>query len=176
MNAGPGLMFGVLPQIFEDFGNSIVTTVFGAVFFLLVFFAAITSAISLMEAVVSTISDQLKINRKLSTFIASACAILISFLPSLGYSALSNVKIIGLDILDFMDFITNAVLMPVGALLTCIIVGYFLTPKAIIDEVRKSSPFKPAKLYTIVIRYFGPAIVIAVLISSILNTFKIITL
>lgn len=176
MNAGPGLMFGVLPQIFEGFGSSTVTTIFGAVFFLLVFFAAITSAISLMEAVVSTISDQLKINRKLSTFIASACAILISFLPSLGYSALSNVKIIGLDILDFMDFITNAVLMPIGALLTCIIVGYFLTPKTIIDEVRISSPFKPAKLYTIVIRYFGPAIVIAVLVSSVLNTFGIIKL
>lgn len=176
MKAGPGLMFGVLPQVFESFGNATATSIFGAVFFLLVFFAAITSSISLMEAVVSTISDQLKINRKIATVIACACALVLSLFPSLGYSALSSVRILGLEILDFMDFISNSLLMPFGALMTCIIVGYFITPKAIVDEIRLSSTFKYEKLYSAVIKFFGPAIVIAVLVSSVLNTFGVISL
>ena len=176
MTDGAGLMFGVFPQIFEGFGSSAVITLFGAVFFLLVFFAAITSSISLMEAVVSTISDQFKLKRKAATLISSGCAIVISIFPSLGYSALSKVSILGLDILDFLDFIANSLLMPIGALLTCIIIGYFVKPKYVIDEIRKSSPFKHDRLYTIVIKFFGPAIIIAVLISSVLNTFDIIVL
>lgn len=129
-----------------------------------------------MEAVVSTISDQLKINRKISTVIACACALVLSLFPSLGYSALSSVRILGLEILDFMDFISNSLLMPFGALMTCIIVGYFITPKAIVDEIRLSSTFKYEKLYSAVIKFFGPAIVIAVLVSSLLNTFGVISL
>ena len=173
LNQGPSLMFITLPQVFASmpFGR-----VIGAVFFLLVLFAALTSSISIMEALVSTLCDRFKLNRKIACLIICACAIVIGVAPSLGFGLWSNVKIIGLGILDFMDFITNSVLMPVVALLTCLFVGYVTGVKTVIDEVELSSKFRRKKMYVIVVKYVAPIFILAILISSVLNTFGIITL
>ena len=93
---------------------------------------------------------------------------------SLGYSAWANVKITGMQSLDFFDFTSNSILMPISAFATCLFVGYFLKPKAIIDEVELSGPFKSRKMFTVVIRYIAPVCILAILISSILGAFGII--
>ena len=171
LNAGPGLMFVTLPKVFEKMGMS---TVIGSAFFALVLFAALTSSISLMEAVVSTFCENLKLTRKKAALLAMVLAVLIGIPSSLGFGAWSGFKILGFDILDFMDFITNAVLMPVGALLTCLFVGYVIKVNVVTDEVKKSSPFKREKMYRVIIKYIAPICILAILISSVLNAFGII--
>ncbi|MBQ2615021.1 MAG: sodium-dependent transporter [Clostridia bacterium] len=168
--SGPGLMFITLPQVFATmpFGR-----VIGVIFFLLVLFAALTSSISIMEALVSTLCDQFNLSRKKSSTIIFLWGLLIGALPSLGYSVLSHIRIMGMDILDTMDFITNSVLMPLGALLTAVFVGYFLGTKEIADEVELSSKFRRKKLYILMIKYIAPIFILGILISSILGAFGI---
>lgn len=171
LNKGPGLMFVTLPKVFEsmNFGNFM-----GGVFFLLVFFAALSSSISLMEAVVSTVCDQFKWNRKKGVLIVAAIAILLGIPSSLGQGVWSSVTIFGFNFLDFFDFMTNSVLMPVGAFFTCIFVGHILGTKIITAEVKLSSPFKREKLFIVMIKYIAPICIFAILISSILEGMGII--
>ena len=114
LNAGPGLMFIMLPKVFGamKFGSAV-----GALFFLLVLFAALTSAISLMETIVSIIQDQFHWNRRLTCIIVMLAAIAVGIPSSLGFGAWGNVKPLGMSILDFFDFLSNSVLMPIVAFL-----------------------------------------------------------
>lgn len=173
LNKGPGLMFQTLPKVFA---NMPLSNVIGGAFFFLVLAAAITSSMSIMETIVSCICDHFKMGRKKAVLIVGILSWLVSFLPSLGYSVLSGVSILGFDILDFMDFITNAVLMPICSLLICLFVTYGIGVKAIEDEVTLKGDFKRKKLFEIMIKYIAPIFVCAILISSILESLGVITL
>ncbi len=170
LNKGPGLMFVTLPKVFDSmpFGG-----VVGAAFFLLVFFAALTSAISLMESVVSTLGDKWKLRRGPATAIVAGGALLLGIPSSLGNGAWSSFTILGMDFLTFFDFITNAVLMPLGALLTCLFIGYVVGVKTISDEVKISSQFRREAMYNVMIKYIAPVCIVAILISSVLEAFGI---
>ncbi len=170
LGKGPSLMFVALPKVFDTmFGGHII----GALFFTLVLFAALTSSISLMETIVSIVCDKLKWNRKLACLVVFIGVILLGLPSTLGYSIWAEVKIIGLQFLDFFDFISNSVLMPMVALLTCIFVGYVIKPKTLIDEVELTAPFKRKGLFTAIIKYFAPICIILILISSVLDVFGI---
>jgi NSS family neurotransmitter:Na+ symporter len=171
LNKGPGLMFVTLPKVFETMGFG---SVMGGAFFLLVLFAALTSSISLMEAVVATVCDQFKWERKKGVLIVAVLTVLIGIPSSLGQGVWSEVLIFGFNFLDFFDFITNSILMPVGAFFTCILVGHVLETKIITDEVKLSSPFKREKLFIIMIKYLAPLCIVAILISSILEALGVI--
>ncbi len=172
---GPGLMFQALPAVFNKMpGGNII----GFVFFLLVLLAALTSSISLMETVVSTFQDKFKWKRNISCIVVLAICIILGIPSSLGPgipgAALESITIIGMQFLDFFDFISNYVLMPIAALLTCILVAYIIKPKAITDEVELSGKFKSKALFNVIIKYVAPICLIIILISSVLNTFGII--
>ena len=167
---GPSLMFISLPQVFADMG--MVGTVVGAGFFLLVLFAALTSSISLMETVVSIFCDKFKIERKLSCLTVYLISIVLGLVSCFGYGMWANVKPMGLQFLDFFDFITNSLIMPVVALLTCIVVGYVVKPKAIEDEVEVSGEFKFKILFRVVIKYIAPVCLILILVSSIIGVYS----
>lgn len=175
INAGPGLMFVTLPKVFDSmpFG-----TVVGALFFVLVLFAALTSSISLMETIVSIVQDRLHWNRKLSTVIITLFTLAVALPSSLGFGRWSDIQPLGMSFLDFFDFISNSVLMPIVAVLTCVFVGFVIKPQAIIDEVEASDngAFKSKKMFTVMIKWIAPIFLIAILISSILNAFGIITM
>jgi len=173
VGAGPSLMFVTLPKVFEHMAGG---QVIGALFFVLVLLAALTSSISLAETVVSVIADKLKIDRKLICLIVLVGCIVIGLPSALGYGLLGGVKIIGMQFLDFFDFTTNSILMPVVAILTCIFIGFILKPKAIIDEVEETAPFKAKKLFTVVIKYIAPVCLLAILVSSVLSAFGVITI
>lgn len=173
LNKGPGLMFQTLPKVFA---NMPLSNVIGGAFFFLVLAAAITSSMSIMETIVSCICDHFKMGRKKAVLIVGVLSWLVSFLPSLGYSVLSGVSILGFDILDFMDFITNAVLMPICSLLICLFVTYGIGVKAIEDEVTLKGDFKRKKLFEVMIKYIAPIFVCAILISSVLESLGVITL
>ncbi len=170
LGKGPSLMFVTLPKVFETmWGGHFV----GVLFFLLVLFAALTSSISLMETVVSIVCDKCKIGRKLSCLVVFIGSVVLGLLSIFGYSIWSHITIIGLQFLDFFDFISNSVLMPVVAFLTCIFVGYVIKPQAVIDEVELSSEFKRKKIFVFVIKYMAPICIVLILVSSVLDAFGI---
>ena len=172
LGKGPGLMFVTLPQVFATMpGGGIV----GAIFFVLVFFAALTSSISLMEAIVSIIQDRLKIKRTPAILIFLAIALVLGIPSSLGNGMWSQIKIMGMDFLTFFDFISNSVIMPVVGLLTCIFVGYVIKPSAIIEEVELTGKFKSKQLFTVVIKYIAPICIVLILGFSILEAFGVIS-
>lgn len=168
LSEGPGLMFVTLPKVFASMPGG---TIIGALFFLLVLFAALTSSISLMETVVSIIKDKFGWDRKLVCGIVLLFSIILGIPSSLGNGVWANVKILDMDILSFFDFISNSVLMPIVALLICYFIGYVIKPKTIIDEVESSGKFKRKKLFTVVIKYIAPVCIILILITSLLQAF-----
>lgn len=173
LESGPKLMFITLPKVFVSmkFGE-----VIGGVFFILVFFAALTSAVSIMETIVSAVKEKTGLNRIKVCIIVALFTIVLAMPSTLGNGLWSDFKIIGLSILDFFDFVSNSVIMPIVALLTCIFVGYVLKTDVIAEEVSQSEKFNSRKLYDIVIKFVAPAGLVLILISSILNTFGVLTL
>lgn len=170
LGQGPGLMFVTLPKIFDAMpGGGFI----GAVFFFMVLLAALTSSISLMETVVSIFMDKFKLNRKISCLIVLGLSVLLGVPSALGYSAWDGVRILNMQILDFFDFASNSVLMPVIALITCIFVGYVLRKGTLEEELEIGGKFKSKKLYGIVIRYVGPIFIVSILVSSVLGAIGI---
>jgi len=173
LGQGPGLMFVTLPKVFETMPGG---TVIGAAFFIMVFFAAITSSISLMETVVSIFMDKFKIGRRASCLIVLGISLLLGIPSSLGYSLWAEFEILGMQVLDFFDFASNSILMPIIALFTCIFVSFIIKPKTVIDEVSLSGKFKWQGLFSVVIRYVAPVCILAILISAILSASGFITI
>lgn len=171
LSKGAGLMFITLPKVFNSMTGG---TIVGVLFFVMVFFAALTSSISLMETVVSIISDKTKLGRKVVCAIVFAGSVILGIPSSLGHGPLSFVKIINLGILDFFDFVSNSVIMPIVALLTCIFVGYVIKPKAIIEEIELTGKFTSKKMFTIIIKYVAPIFIVGILIFSVLEGLGII--
>lgn len=163
--AGPSLMFITLPSVFNNMGN--VATIIGFLFFLLVLFAALTSAISLVETCVSIIQDGAGFSRMKSFVIVMAVVIVAGIFINLGYNHLSFVQPLGegSSILDSFDFISNSVLMPIVALLTCVFVGWIIKPETLIEEVKVSGAFKLEKAWVIMIKYVAPVLVTVILIA-----------
>ena len=171
LGQGPGLMFSTLPKIFDTMPGG---AVLGTAFFIMVFFAALTSAISLMETVVSIFMDKLKWNRRPCCLLALAISLLLGLPSSLGYSAWSEVKVLGMQLLDLFDFVSNSVLMPIVAFCTCLFVGFFLSPRAIEEEIELSGRFRGKRLFSVMIRYIAPLCILLILLSSVLNAFGVI--
>ena len=169
LKAGPSLMFITIPKVFASMGFG---TGIGIFFFLLVLFAAITSSIALTESAVSTFQDELHWSRKKSTIILSIIMIGLGTLSCLGYGPLSNITIIGMQFLDFFDFLTNSVMMPIAAIAICIFVSRVVGLKKIEEEITQDgNPFKRKKIFNFMIQYLCPIFAFIILLSSIANAF-----
>lgn len=166
LKAGPTLMFITLPNVFHSMRGG---AVFGFVFFLLVFFAALTSAISLMETIVSIISDKFGFSRRRICVGVMLASFVLAVPSSLGFGALSGVTIFGYSILDFFDFISNNIMMPIVALLTAVLVGFIVKPGYVSDEVERSGAFKSKGMFRLVIQYVVPVCMAVILISSLVG-------
>lgn len=164
LNKGPSLMFITLPNVFESMsGGSII----GIIFFVLVLLAALTSSISLMETIVSILCEKTGFKRIPVCLAVAAVSFALGLLSVFGYSIWSGFLLFGKQLLDFFDFLSNNILMPMVAFFTCILVGYVVGTKFIEDEVKINSPFKAQKVYRIMIKYVSPLIMIAIFLSSI---------
>lgn len=169
LQAGPSLMFITIPKVFDSMG---LGTGVGILFFVLVLFAAMTSSIALTESAVSTFEDELGWRRKKATVIVGIIMIALGTLSSLGYGPLANVTLIGMQFLDFFDFLTNSVMMPLAALATCLLVSRVVGTQKIEDEVTdEGKPFRRKKIFQFMIKYLCPIFAIIILISSIANAF-----
>lgn len=172
LGKGPSLMFITLPKVFD---NMKFGTVIGAVFFLLVLFAALTSSISLTETLVSIVHDKFGWNRKKSCVIILVFLCIVGIPVSLGFGIWDFIAPMGMSLLDFCDFISNSVMMPIVAFLTCIFVGYIIKPKAIIEEAELNGTFKVKKFYTIMVKYIAPVCLIAILIFAVMEAMGMIS-
>lgn len=169
LQAGPALMFITLPKVFANMGFG---TAAGILFFLLVLFAAVTSSIALTESAVSTFEDELGWNRKKATLVLAVIMVSLGSLSCLGYGPLANVTIIGMQFLDFFDFLTNSVMMPIAAIATCLLVSKVVGTKSIEEEVMHGeSAFRRKKIFNVMIRYLCPIFATIILISSVANAF-----
>ena len=169
LQAGPSLMFITIPKVFASMG---LGTLVGILFFLLVLCAAVTSSIALTESAVSTFQDELKWGRKKSTVVVGIIMVVLGTLSSLGYGPLGFVKIIGMQFLDFFDFLTNSVMMPIAAIATCLLVSRVIGVKQIEQEVLAGeAKFRRKKIFNFMIRYLCPIFAAIILVSSVANAF-----
>ena len=167
--AGPSLMFISLPQVFSAmgaFGN-----VIGALFFLLVIFAALTSCISIMEAVASVIIDRFGKSRHVAVIISTVAAMVIGLLVCLGYNkiffSVSFASVSGGQLLDILDWFTNNFLMPIVAIFTCIVAGYVLGTDKVLEEVQiNGEKFPRKKIYVVMTKYVSPILLLIILLNS----------
>jgi len=171
LGKGPSLMFITLPKVFASMGMG---TFAGILFFLLVLLAALTSSIALAESAVSTFEDELGWNRKKSTLLMAVIMIVLGTLSSLGFGPLSFIHLFGMDFLDFFDFLTNSVMMPIAAIAICLLILKNVTIEKMIAEVESTSKFKRKKIYVFILKYLAIPFVAIILISSILDVFGII--
>ena len=169
--AGPSLMFITLPSVFADMGGA--ATIIGFLFFLLVLFAALTSAISLAETCTSIIQDGTGWSRKKALGVVVAVVVAAGIFINLGYNHLIFIEPLGpgTQLLDFFDFISNSVLMPIVALLTCVFVGWIIKPKELVDEIRQSSPFKLERAWVVMIKYVAPVLTVVILVAYVAAQF-----
>ncbi|MCE4950734.1 sodium-dependent transporter [Staphylococcus hominis] len=157
---GPGLLFKVLPLVFNQMGFGIV---FYLIFLILFLFAALTSSISLLELNVSNFTKNDNTKRKAISFIASILVFVISIPATLSFSSLSGIKFGAGTIFDNMDFIVSNILMPLGALGTTLVVGQLLDKQALKESFGKDK-FKLFIPWYILIKYIMPVIIILVFI------------
>ena len=174
LKAGPSLMFITMPKIFACMGFG---RIIGFLFFALVLFAAVTSAIALTESAVSTFSDEFKWSRRNGTLLMAVIMVGLGTLSSLGNGPLSNVTILGMQFLDFFDFITNSVMMPIAAMATCLLVSRYMGIDELGMEVEQEGhPFRRKKTFTVMIKFLCPLFVLIILVSAILNVLGIISM
>jgi len=169
MGSGPSLMFVALPKVFAAMGP--IGNVIGCLFFAMVLFAAMTSAISILEAVVSSFMDKFHISRKKAVAVETGIALVVAIIVCLGYNKLFfNITLPNgseAQILDVLDYISNNILMPIVAIGTCILIGWILKPKTVIDEVEKTgSKFGRKGLYIVMIRVIAPLLLLVLLLKS----------
>ena len=169
-SSGPGLMFISLPKVFSAMGS--IGNVVGAIFFAMVLFAAVTSSISIMEAIVSSFMDEFHISRNKAAAIETVIAGVVGIIVCLGYNLLYfNVTLpngASAQILDVMDYLSNNAFMPVVSISTCILIGWVLGPKSITDEIEKNGVVMRRKtLYNVMIRFIAPILLILLFLKSI---------
>ena len=174
LKAGPSLMFITMPKIFASMG---VGAPVGIIFFVLVLFAALTSALSLLESGVSTFEDELHWSRKKATLLMGLIMLLLGTLSALGYGPLSAVTVIGMQFLDFFDFLTNSVMMPVAAMATCLLIVRVIGIDRMAEEVRENgAPFRRKVIFDFMIKYLCPFFVAIILFSSVASVFGLISM
>ncbi len=169
MSAGPGLMFITLPKVFNSLGS--FGNIIGLIFFVMVLFAALTSSVSILEAITASMMDKFKWSRKKSAVIMSVVTFVISVIVCMGYNVLYfDAKLpngsVG-QILDILDYLSNNMLMPIVGLLTCILIGWIVKPKTVIDEItRNGEGFLRRTLYVVMIKYIAPLLLLVILLTG----------
>ena len=167
--SGPSLMFVSLPKVFAEMGG--VGRFVGCLFFAMVLFAALTSSISIMEAIVSSLMDKFNWSRTKAVVVEFAIAVAGGLAVCFGYNiwyfdyTLPN-GAVG-QILDIMDYVSNNILMPIVSIGTCILIGWILKPQTIVDEARKNGEkFGREKLYKVMIKFITPVLLLVLLLKA----------
>ena len=161
-NAGPKLIFEILPTIFQQMPGG---TIWATLFFLLLFFASITSTISLSEIPITFMIDEYKISRGKAIAITAVLMTIIAVLSALSFSTLSDVKLLGRNLFDFLDFVGPNFFMLLGGLVTAIYVGWVLKKDVIHEQLtnggmHRSRFVQPYIIFSL--RYIAPVAIVII--------------
>ena len=169
LQAGPSLMFITIPKVFAGIKMG---SFIGILFFFLVLCAAVTSSIALTESAVSTFQDELGWGRKKSAAVITLIMLVLGTLSCMGYGPLASVEILGMQMLDFFDFLTNSVMMPIAAIATCLLVSRKMGVEKIEEEMTlENGKFKRKRIFNFMIKYLCPIFAAIILVSSVANAF-----
>ncbi len=169
LQAGPSLMFITIPKVFAGIKMG---SFIGILFFFLVLCAAVTSSIALTESAVSTFQDELGWGRKKSAAVITLIMLVLGTLSCMGYGPLASVEILGMQMLDFFDFLTNSVMMPIAAIATCLLVSRKMGVEKIEEEMTiENGKFKRKHIFNFMIKYLCPIFAAIILVSSVANAF-----
>ena len=166
LTAGPGLVFETLPEVFTSlpFGD-----VIGAVFFILVFFAALSSAISMMEVNVANLIQRFGMKRRNAVLLMAAVLFLLGLPSAFGYSVWADIRPFGMAVLDFMDYMGNSIITPLVALISCIFIGWIAGPRVLSEEIEQSGEFKRRRSFEFIVKWIAPVFITAVFIGTFLG-------
>lgn len=169
MDKGPGLVFVSLPKVFSEMGT--MGKFIGLAFFIVLSFAAVTSSVSVMEAIVSSIMDKFGLSRKKSSLIVTVYTLITAVIVCMGYNVLYFEITLPngttAQILDIFDYISNYCMMPLVAFLTSVLIGWVVKPKFVIDEVTQGKyKFGRKTLYIIMIKFVAPIMLLMLLLQS----------
>ena len=163
LQAGPSLMFITLPKVFQAMpaGQFI-----GDAFFVLVALAAMTSSISLMETVTAVVMEKFSMGRKKAACVVFVFTVLLGLVSVFGFNIWADVTVFGMDFLTFFDTVTNNIMMPILALLTCVLIGYVVGTSYIEEEAeREGQKFHSKLLFKVMIKFICPVCMVIILIT-----------
>ncbi len=166
LTAGPGLIFETLPEVFAALP---LGDVIGAVFFVLVFFAALSSAISMMEVNVANLIQHFGLKRRGAVAVMAGILFILGLPSVLGYSVWSGFRPFGMAVLDFMDYVGNSVITPLVALVSCIFIGWIVGPRVLSKEIEESGTFKRRRSFEFIVKWIAPIFITAVFIGTLLG-------
>ena len=161
-DSGAGLVFITLPKIFAQMPYG---SLFALLFFILLLFAALTSAISLAEVQTAAYIENFNISRKKAAILVFIIIAILALPVSLSFGLLSNVKIFSKSFFDLFDFITSNIFMPLNSIIICIIFGWFV-------KIKKVLIFKNEyiyKLFSALVKYIVPLVLTALMICGLVK-------
>ncbi len=160
---GPALMFIQLTNVFNTLPGGRIIAI---IFFVLVFFAAVTSSVSLVESIVAVLCEDGRMKRVTACIIVFGVILVLGTLSSLGNGALSNVTLFGKDILSAFDFLANNILMPIVAIITCVIAGWFIDKNIIPKEIGLDKNKGLNTYFNVIVKFVAPICILAILFTG----------
>ena len=161
--AGPGLIFETLPIAF---GSMHYGTIISSAFFVLLFFAAITSSISLIEPAITFVVEKFYVSRLYATNILGVVTWFLGIFTVLSFNILSEFTFFGMTIFDNLDYLTSKIMLPLGGLLMALFVGY-VVKKSIVERELNTNQ-KLVEFWFIIIKVLSPLLLILICIQGIL--------
>jgi neurotransmitter:Na+ symporter, NSS family len=163
---GPGLIFNVLPNIFQQMPGGYFVAI---IFFVLLAIAALTSSISILEVVVAFMVEELNVGRKKATLMAASAAAMLGVLSTLSFGLMKGVRLGGKSVFDLLDFTASNLLLPLGGLLIVLFVGWYMKGSDVRDEVSNGGILRIRlfRAFVFIIRFIAPVAIAIVFLNSI---------
>jgi NSS family neurotransmitter:Na+ symporter len=174
-NAGPGLVFQTLPYVFNmAFGDvPFLAYIFSGLFYILLFLAALTSAISLHEAVTAYVHENWNITRKKASTIVSASAMFMGVFCCLSFGVLSHWTIFGLTIFDLFDVVSSTIILPLGGVLLALFVGWYLNRELVRKEITNDGQVSKRifPILMFLLRWVAPIAILTMFVKGLIEMF-----
>lgn len=166
--AGPGLVYMVLPNVFQQMPGSFI---WSTMFYILLFLAALTSLMSLHEVVTSYIHERYSISRLNSSRLVTGLVLFLGVFCSWSFGIMKNVTLLSMNFFEWLEYLTASVLLPLGGMLISIFVAWYLDKKIVFDELSNDGKVKVKgfKIYIFILRYVAPLCIFAVFVTSLVK-------
>ncbi|MBR1411270.1 MAG: sodium-dependent transporter [Prevotella sp.] len=169
-DSGPSLIFITLPNVFRQAfeGMPIVGFIISVLFYALLVFAALTSTISMHEIGTAFFHEELRLSRRKAAFILTTACSLIAIFCSLSVGAYSQLQLFGMSLMDFCDFLTAQIMLPAGAFLTSILIGWFVERQLVVSEFTNNGTLKATffKAYMFSVKFIVPLCILLIFLHQ----------